>query len=72
MWKTEKNAKANKSVTMWIKLITTSAICTILLLYDEVIILQESGKKDFEVGDEVDVLLSSFSTKGIPIFSLVD
>ncbi|XP_078148969.1 polyribonucleotide nucleotidyltransferase [Carex rostrata] len=33
---------------------------------------QENGKKDFEVGDEVDVLLSTFSTKGIPIFSLVD
>lgn len=57
---------------MWTKLITTSAICTILLVYDAVIILQENGRKDFEVGEEVDVLLSTFSTKGIPIFSLVD
>ncbi|KAJ4769206.1 Polyribonucleotide nucleotidyltransferase [Rhynchospora pubera] len=33
---------------------------------------QEDGRKDFEVGEEVDVVLSTFSSKGIPIFKPVD
>ncbi|KAA8530217.1 hypothetical protein F0562_004926 [Nyssa sinensis] len=31
-----------------------------------------SGKKDFEVGDELQVKCSSFSSKGIPVVSLVE
>ena len=34
--------------------------------------VQINDKKDFEVGDELRVECSSFSSKGIPVFSLVD
>ena len=32
----------------------------------------QNGKTDFEVGDELRVQCSSFSSKGIPVLSLVD
>jgi hypothetical protein len=34
--------------------------------------LQENGRRDFEIGEEVDVVLSTFSAKGIPVFLLVN
>jgi polyribonucleotide nucleotidyltransferase len=33
--------------------------------------MQTSGKRDFEVGETLRVECSSFSTKGIPVVSLV-
>lgn len=34
--------------------------------------MQTDGKEDYEVGDELRVECSSFSSKGIPVVSLVD
>ena len=34
--------------------------------------LQANGKLDFELGDELQVKCSSFSSKGIPVMSLVE
>lgn len=33
--------------------------------------VQPGAKRDFEVGDELRVKCSSFSTKGVPVLSLV-
>jgi polyribonucleotide nucleotidyltransferase len=35
-------------------------------------VLQENGRKDFEVGEEVLAKCSSFNAKGVPVFSLLD
>lgn len=38
-----------------------------------VLVLQgDNDKRDFKVGDELHVMCSSFSTKGIPVMSLVE
>lgn len=34
--------------------------------------VQTNGKNDFEVDDELQVVCVSFSSKGIPVMSLVD
>lgn len=34
--------------------------------------MQTNGKRDFEVGDELRVVCSSFTGKGIPVMTLVD
>lgn len=34
--------------------------------------MQTNGKRDFEVGDELQVKCTSFSSKAIPVVSLVD
>lgn len=40
--------------------------------YLNLIEMQPNGEKDFNVGDELPVQCSSFTSKGIPVMSLVD
>lgn len=34
--------------------------------------MQEDAKKDFKIGEEMQVVCSSFSSKGIPVLSALD
>ena len=43
-----------------------------MLLKLSCVFMQTEGRTDFEVGDELQVQCLSFSSKGIPVMSLVD
>lgn len=43
-----------------------------MLFLKVLLFLQTNGKDDFEIGDELQVECSSFSSKGIPVMSLVE